>query len=69
MGIRNRSKEGSHRLVAKTLDARFLHEIRQGLDCSRFRHGAALGGEIEDYGQPSKISQSRASGATSLVSF
>lgn len=42
MGIRNRSKEGLDRLAAKTLDARFLHEIQHGLNCSPFEAEAVL---------------------------
>ena len=42
MGVRNRSKEGLARLAAKTLDARFLHEIQHGLNCSPFEAEAVL---------------------------
>lgn len=42
MGIRNRSKEGLDRLASKTLDARFLHEIQHGLNCSPFEAEAVL---------------------------
>jgi hypothetical protein len=34
MGVRNRSKETLDRLAAKTLDARFLHEIEPNLPLS-----------------------------------
>jgi len=42
MGVRNRSKETLDRLAAKTLDARFLHEIEHGLNCSPFEGEAVL---------------------------
>jgi len=42
VGVRNRSKETLRRLAAKTLDARFLHEIEHGLNCSPFEGGAVL---------------------------
>jgi len=42
MGVRNRSKEALERLAAKTLDARFLHEIEHGLNCSPFEGEAVL---------------------------
>jgi DNA-binding CsgD family transcriptional regulator len=42
MGVRNRSKETLGRLAAKTLDARFLHEIEHGLNCSPFEGEAVL---------------------------
>ncbi len=34
MGIRNKKQETLRRLDSKTLDARFLNEIRNGLNCS-----------------------------------
>lgn len=42
MGIRNAQREELLRLEAKTLDARFLTEIRYGLDCSPFEAEAVL---------------------------
>ncbi len=42
MGVRNRAKETLDRLAAKTLDARFLHEIEHGLNCSPFEGQAVL---------------------------
>jgi predicted transcriptional regulator len=42
MGVRNRSKETLDRLAAKTLDARFLHEIEHGLNCSPFEGESVL---------------------------
>jgi DNA-binding CsgD family transcriptional regulator len=42
MGIRNRSKEGLDRLASKTLDARFLHDMEHGLNCSPFEAEAVL---------------------------
>ena len=34
MGVRNKKREELRRLDSKTLDARFLNEIRNGLNCS-----------------------------------
>lgn len=42
MGIRNAQREELLRLEAKTLDARFLTEIRNGLNCSPFEAEAVL---------------------------
>lgn len=42
MGCRNRKKEVLDRLDVKTLDAKFLHEIQQGLNCSAFEANAVL---------------------------
>ncbi len=42
MGMGNRSGETLDRLAAKTLDARFLHEIEHGLNCSPFEAEAVL---------------------------
>jgi DNA-binding CsgD family transcriptional regulator len=42
MGVRLRSRETLRRLTAKTLDARFLHEIQHGLNCSPFEAEAVL---------------------------
>jgi hypothetical protein len=42
MGVRHRSREALRRLTAKTLDARFLHEIQCGLNCSPFEGEAVL---------------------------
>ena len=36
MGVRNKKREILRRLSSKTLDARFLNEIRNGLNCSPF---------------------------------
>lgn len=42
MGIRNRKKEELGRLNCKTLEARFLHTVGQGLGCSPFEAQAVL---------------------------
>ena len=42
MGRRNRKKETLDRLGSKTLDAQFLQEIQQGLNCSPFEAQAVL---------------------------
>jgi DNA-binding CsgD family transcriptional regulator len=42
MGRRNRSKETLERLRFKTLDAKFLTEIQQGLNCSPFEAEAVV---------------------------
>jgi hypothetical protein len=42
MGIRNKKREILRRLDSKTLDARFLNEIRNGLNCSPFEAEAVL---------------------------
>ena len=42
MGRRNRKKETLERLHCKTLDAKFLQEIQQGLNCSAFEAEAVL---------------------------
>jgi hypothetical protein len=42
MGIRNKKREILRRLDSKTLDARFLNEIRSGLNCSPFEAEAVL---------------------------
>lgn len=42
MGVRNQEREVLNRLEAKTLDARFLAEIRDGLNCSPFEAQAVL---------------------------
>ena len=42
MGLRNRKKETLDRLSSKTLDAQFLHEIQDGLNCSPFEAQAVL---------------------------
>lgn len=42
MGVRNAEREELLRLEAKTLDARFLTEIRVGLNCSPFEAEAVL---------------------------
>jgi len=42
MGCQNRRKETLQRLEYKTLDAKFLHEIQQGLNCSPFEARAVL---------------------------
>lgn len=49
MGIRNAQREELLRLEAKTLDARFLTEIREGLNCSPFEAEAVLGVVQEVY--------------------
>jgi hypothetical protein len=49
MGIRNREREVIERLDSKTLDARFISEIEQGLDCSPFVSKAILGVVKEVY--------------------
>ncbi len=42
MGVRNIRRLELRRLEAKTLDARFLTEIQQGLNCSPFEGEAVL---------------------------
>lgn len=42
MGVRNPRRQELRRLEAKTLDARFLTEIQQGLNCSPFESEAVL---------------------------
>ena len=42
MGMRNEKREELRRLNSKTLDARFLNEIRNGLNCSPFEAEAVL---------------------------
>lgn len=42
MGVRNKKRETLKRLDSKTLDARFLNEIRNGLNCSPFEAEAVL---------------------------
>ncbi len=42
MGVRNKKKETLRRLNSKTLDARFLNEIQNGLNCSPFESEAVL---------------------------
>jgi DNA-binding CsgD family transcriptional regulator len=42
MGLRNPKREVLNRLQCKTLDAKFLHEIRHGLNCSLFEAEAVL---------------------------
>lgn len=42
MGMRNHSRETLERLSCKSLDAGFLAEIREGLDCSPFEARAVL---------------------------
>lgn len=50
MGVRNRREEPLARLDAKTLDARFKREIREGLNCSPFEAEAVLEVVKEVYG-------------------
>jgi len=49
VGIPNRSKETLDRLEQKTLDARFVAEMREGLGCSPFEAEAVLGVVKEVY--------------------
>lgn len=42
MGVRNCRRETLERLSCKSLDASFMAEIREGLDCSSFEAGAVL---------------------------
>jgi len=42
MEVRNKKRETLKRLDSKTLDARFLNEIRNGLNCSPFEAEAVL---------------------------
>ena len=42
MGVRNKKRETLRRLDSKTLDARFLNEVRNGLNCSPFEAEAVL---------------------------
>jgi len=43
MGIRQRKRETIERLAEKTLEARFVGEVTQGLNCSPFEARAVLG--------------------------
>ena len=49
MGIRNVKKEELRRLESKTLDARFLSVVKEGLGCSAFEAQAVLGVVKEVY--------------------
>lgn len=49
MGMRNRRREAAQRLDCKSLDAKFLAEIREGLDCSPYEAKAVLGVVKEVY--------------------
>jgi hypothetical protein len=42
MGLRNKDRETLRRLECKTLDAQFLTEVQQGLNCSAFEAHAVL---------------------------
>lgn len=42
MGTRNTKRERLDRLQTKTLDARFIHEIQEGMNCSPFEANAIL---------------------------
>ena len=42
MGVRNKKRETLRRLDSKTLDARFINEVRNGLNCSPFEAEAVL---------------------------
>ena len=42
MGVRNKKRETLARLNSKTLDARFINEIQNGLNCSPFESEAVL---------------------------
>lgn len=42
MGVRQRKREAMRRLAAKTLEARFVTEVTQGLNCSPFEAQAVL---------------------------
>lgn len=42
MGVRNRDRETLNRLMGKTLEARFLREVGEGLNCSPFEAEAVL---------------------------
>ena len=42
MGVRNKKRETLRRLNSKTLDARFLNEIKTGPNCSPFEAEAVL---------------------------
>jgi len=42
MGVRNKKRETLRRLDSKTLDSRFLNEIKNGLNCSPFEAEAVL---------------------------
>lgn len=43
MGVRQRKRETIERLADKTLEARFISEVTQGLNCSPFEAKAVLG--------------------------
>ena len=42
MGVRNKKREVLERLDSKTLDAKFVHEVQHGLNCSPFEAEAVL---------------------------
>ena len=49
MGVRNKKREILRRLDSKTLDAKFLNEIRHGLNCSPFEAEAVLEFEVLEF--------------------
>lgn len=70
MGIRNPDRELLARLESKTLDARFLAEIRDGLNCSPFEAEAVLGVVREIYAPYLETSPSEVPpGRTTLVAI
>jgi hypothetical protein len=42
MGIRNKKRQVRRRLDSKTLDARFIHKVQHGLNCSAFEAETVL---------------------------
>lgn len=42
MGVRNKKREVLRRLDSKMLDAKFIHELQHGLNCSTFEAEAVL---------------------------
>lgn len=49
MGVRNRKKEEERRILCKNLDAKFLHIIQEGLNCSPFEANAVMEAVKEVY--------------------
>lgn len=49
MGVRNRKREEERRILCKNLDAKFLHIIQDGLNCSPFEANAVMEAVKEVY--------------------
>lgn len=66
MGIRQRKRETIERLADKTLEARFVSEVTQGLNCSPFEAKAVLG-VVQDVFSPLWREASSLPGRTVLM--